>query len=188
MKQEIFEALEKNPIIAAAKDEDQLKKCLSSPCEIVVLLFGDICNVSRLVQEIKAAGKYVIVHADLINGLSQKEIVADYLQQYAHVDGLISTRPNLTRRAKAIGLFSVLRIFAIDSMALNSLCRMKPSDIADVIELLPGVIPKVISSVWEATHLPLIVGGLIEDKKDVMAALSAGAIGVSTSSATLWHA
>lgn len=105
MKQEIFEALEKNPIIAAAKDEGQLKKCLSSPCEIVVLLFGDICNVSRLVQEIKAAGKYVIVHADLINGLSQKEIVADYLQQYAHADGLISTRPNLNAVPKQLVCF-----------------------------------------------------------------------------------
>ena len=188
MRQKIFDVLEKNPIIAAVKDEVQLKKCLSSPCEIVVLLFGDICNLTRLVQEINASGKYVIVHADLINGLSQKEIVADYLQQYAHADGLISTRPNLTRRAKNIGLFSVLRIFAIDSMALNSLCRMNPSDIADAIELLPGVIQKVISTVRQATHLPLIVGGLIDDKKDVMAALSAGAIGVSTSNAFLWHA
>ena len=133
-------------------------------------------------------GKFAIVHADLISGLSQKEIVADYMQQCAHADGIISTRPNLIRRAKSIGLFAILRIFIIDSMALDSLFRLKPADMADVIELLPGVIPKVIRSAWDATHLPLIVGGLIEDKKDVMAALSAGAIGVSTSKETLWNA
>lgn len=188
MKHTITEVLERNPIMAAVKDEAQLEECLQSPCEIVVLLFGDICNLEKLVQAVKGAGKYVIVHADLISGLSQKEIVADYMQQCAHADGIISTRPNLVRRAKSIGLFAILRIFVIDSMALDSLSRLKPGDVADVIELLPGVIPKVIRSTWEATHVPLIVGGLVEDKKDVMAALSAGAIGVSTSNATLWNA
>lgn len=188
MKHAILEALERNPIMAAVKDEAQLGACLESPCEIVVLLFGDICNLEKLVQMVKEAGKYVIVHADLISGLSQKEIVADYMKQRTHADGIISTRPNLIRRAKSIGLFAILRIFVIDSMALDSLFRLRPADMADVIELLPGVIPKVIRSAWEATHLPLIVGGLVEDKKDVMAALSAGAIGVSTSNETLWNA
>ncbi len=188
MKHTIIKALERNPVIAAAKDETQLDACLASPCEIIVLLFGDICSLGKLVQMVQAAGKFAIVHADLISGLSQKEIVADYMQQCAHADGIISTRPNLIRRAKSIGLFAILRIFIIDSMALDSLFRLKPADMADVIELLPGVIPKVIRSAWDATHLPLIVGGLIEDKKDVMAALSAGAIGVSTSKETLWNA
>lgn len=188
MKHSIIQALEHNPVIAAVKDKAQLEACLSSPCEIVVLLFGDICTLRNLVEAAKGAKKLVIVHADLISGLSQKEIVADYMKQDIHADGIISTRPNLTRRAKSIGLFAILRVFIIDSMALDSLFRLKPAEVADVIELLPGVIPKAIRSTWDATHLPLIVGGLIEDKKDVMAALSAGAIGVSTSNVALWNA
>ena len=40
--------------------------------------------------------------------------------------------------------------------------------------------PKVIRRVCRLVRVPVIAGGLISDKEDVMAALSAGAISVST--------
>lgn len=188
MRHEIIQALEQNPIIAAVKDMEQLQASLKSPVRIVILLFGDICTLEKLINAVKAAGKLVIVHADFIIGFSQKEVVADYIQQRTQADGIISTRPNLIQRSKSIGLFSILRIFLIDSMALDSLNRRQVIKVADAIELLPGVIPYVIRSTWESTHLPLITGGLIRNKLDIVNALSAGAIGVSTSNAELWNA
>lgn len=56
----------------------------------------------------------------------------------------------------------------------------------DYIEMLPGVIPELISEVRERTGIPIINGGLIRTKKHIENALAAGAIAVTTSDKTLW--
>lgn len=57
----------------------------------------------------------------------------------------------------------------------------------DVIEMLPGVIaPKIISRLCRALRLPVIAGGLISEKEDIMAALGAGAVSISTTDEKVW--
>ena len=56
----------------------------------------------------------------------------------------------------------------------------------DFIEVLPGVMPKVIGKVCKMSKTPIIAGGLISDKESVMAALSAGAIAVSSTNHEVW--
>lgn len=45
-----------------------------------------------------------------------------------------------------------------------------------MVEILPGIMPKVIARVADALPIPLICGGLVMDKSDVMEALNAGAL------------
>ena len=45
----------------------------------------------------------------------------------------------------------------------------------DCVELMPGVMPKVIRQMAETLSVPVIAGGLISDKEDIIAALDAGA-------------
>ena len=85
MKKEFKEALEDSPIIAAIKDDNGLKKCLSSESRVVFILYGDICNIADIVDCVKSSGKIAMVHLDLINGLSSKEIAVDFLKKYTHV-------------------------------------------------------------------------------------------------------
>ena len=59
--------------------------------------------------------------------------------------------------------------------------------IADIIEVLPGVMPKVIRQLCREFSMPLIAGGMIFDKEDVITALSAGAAAVSTTRSDIWH-
>ncbi len=56
----------------------------------------------------------------------------------------------------------------------------------DAIEVLPGVIPKVIEDLTERSDLPIIAGGLISDKEEVMRALEAGSLAVSGGNTELW--
>ena len=56
----------------------------------------------------------------------------------------------------------------------------------DSIEILPGLMPKVIRRVARLVKAPVIAGGLISEKEDVMAALSAGAISVSSTNQSVW--
>lgn len=176
------------PVIAAVKNETQLARALASECEVVFLLFGDILSIGALTEQVRQAGKFPVVHIDLVNGLSQREIVVDFLAKTTHAGGIISTRPALIRRAKELGLFSVLRVFVIDSMALENLARERMSAEPDVLEILPGVMPDVLRRICARTALPVIAGGLLSQKKDVLAALDAGAVAVSTTDEALWEA
>ena len=51
----------------------------------------------------------------------------------------------------------------------------------DVIEILPGDIVQVLHRLSRELPVPLIAGGLLSDKADVLAALGAGALCVSAS-------
>ena len=56
----------------------------------------------------------------------------------------------------------------------------------DFVEILPGIMPRVIAEISARTQVPVIAGGLLRDKADVMAAMRAGAAAVSTSAPSLW--
>lgn len=178
--------LEDCPVIAAVKDETGLKECLYSESQIIFLLFGDICSVGRYVEIAKSAGKMVFVHMDLINGLGNKEVAVDFIREHTGVDGIISTKPQLVKRAKELGLFGILRIFVIDSMAFGNIEKQCASLVPDAVEILPGLMPKIIKKLCSTVNVPIIAGGLISDKEDVMNALTAGAVAISVTNQRVW--
>lgn len=190
MGRDFVEAIEATPVIAAVKDDRGLEECLGSEVDVVFILYGDICTISDIVARIKDAGKMAVVHMDLIGGLSAKEVSVDYIKKYTKADGIITTKGNLISRAKRIGLATVLRYFVLDSMALTNIERQAHlirEAQPDFIEILPGVLsPKTIRKICGMTHIPVICGGLIKDKEDVMNALSNGAAAISTTSRDVW--
>jgi glycerol uptake operon antiterminator len=52
---------------------------------------------------------------------------------------------------------------------------------------MPGVASKIIHTMEKEINVPIIAGGLIKSKKDVMDSLAAGAIAISTTSTELWN-
>lgn len=186
MKTVIHNLFEDCPIITAVKDEGGLIRCLESDSRIVFLLFGDICNISSLVERVKSSGRIVMVHLDLISGISNKEISVDFIRLSTQADGIITTKPALIKRAKELDLFTVFRVFVIDSLAFQNIERQTSTVKPDMLEILPGVMPKVIQKICRITCIPIIAGGLIQDKEDVMNALAAGAISISTTDETVW--
>ena len=109
------------PVIAAVKDEAGLQAALQSECEVIFLLFGTVLSVAGLVEQVRAAGKLAIVHIDLVDGLSQREVAVDGLARMCAPDGIISTKPTLVRRARHLGMLTVQRAFILDSLALSNL-------------------------------------------------------------------
>ncbi len=180
------EAIENTPIIPAVKDEESLKTCIESDSSVIFVLFGDICNIADIVEQIKEKDKLAMVHMDLIAGLGSKEVSVDYIKRRTRADGIITTKPVLAKRAKELGLAVVLRFFIIDSMALSNLSKQTREARPDCIEVLPGVMPKVIRTITRENKIPLIAGGLITDKEDVCNALDAGAVAVSSTNTKIW--
>lgn len=187
MKKEFREALENSPIIAAVKDDEGLKKCLSSDSGIIFILYGDIVTIAEIVEAVKDSGRLAMVHLDLIAGLSSKEIAVDFLKKYTRADGIITTKPTLVKRAKELGLYTVLRLFLIDSMAYENIERQVKSARPDLIEVLPALMPKIVAKVCGISSIPVIAGGLVSEKEDIMALLQAGVTSVSSTNETVWN-
>lgn len=180
------EAIEASPVIGAVKSIQGLEQCLTSEVGVVFILFGDICNIGELVDRVKSSGKLAMVHMDLIMGLSAKEIAVDFIKKYTRADGIISTKAPLIKRAGELGLYTVQRFFVIDSLAFENIGRQIGAAHPDVIEVLPGLMPKVIKRLTKMCHVPVIAGGLIGDKEDVMAMLDAGAMAISSTNEQIW--
>ena len=119
MQQRFYDAFQENPIVAAIRSDADLADCLTTDVRVVFVLYGDVCSISDIVDRVKTAGKLAVVHIDLITGLSAKEVAVDFLRSNTRADGVISTRPALIQRAKELGLFTLLRVFVIDSSALS---------------------------------------------------------------------
>ena len=186
MHSEFMEALENSPVIAAVKDVVGLKKCLETDSSIVFILYGDICNIPQIVETVKSAGKIAMVHVDLIHGLSPKEIAIDFIHQYTKADGIISTKALLIKRASELGLYTIHRFFVIDSMAYESIFKTMRTGKPDCIEILPALMPKVIQKLCKSSPIPVIAGGMVSEKEDIMALLQAGAVSVSSTNQETW--
>ncbi len=73
------------------------------------VLFGDILSIPGIVDQIKAAGRTAFVHLDLIDGLSSREIAVSFIRNATKADGVITTKSQLVKRARELGLITVQR-------------------------------------------------------------------------------
>ena len=177
--------LRKNPVIISAKNDAELRSAVEKDSKVIFLLFGSICNLQENIHLAKQHGKIVFVHADRIEGSTPHKAFVDFIINISEVDGIISTHPRLLNYAKEQGLISILRVFLLDSMAVNnslkSIAECKP----DMVEVLPGIATEGFKLIKNEYNGPLIAGGLIKSSEDVLAALTAGAIGISSSNQDL---
>ena len=175
----IMEELEDCPVIAAVKDEKGLEEFLNMDV-------GMVFTIGEIVKRIKDQGKIAVVHIDLIQGLSGKDAAVEFLKTYTRADGIITTKPALIKCAKELGMFTVLRFFVIDSMAYDNIQKQTAGYRPDVIEILPGLMPRVIERIKKSVRCQVIAGGLISEKEDIVAALKAGAVAISTTDKNVW--
>ena len=177
--------LELNPIICAIKSDEHLEDAANSDGDIVFLLNEDILNLKEKIDLLHNHNKKVFVHIDMITGISSSPIAVDYMKKELNLDGIITTKTNIVKRAIELDLKVVQRFFFIDSMSLDnaieSLRRVKP----DAIEIMPGVIQKVIMN-KTYPNIPIICGGLIDRKEEIINGLAAGAMAISTTDINMW--
>lgn len=184
---EIQKKIEYDPVIPAIKDDRALNKALESKNAVLFMLYGDLLSIEEQVRRIHKAGKIAVYHVDLIQGLTSHTGVVDYLKERIGADGIISTKSSVIEYAAMLNYFCVMRFFILDSLSLANLKRTVSRTPANMIEILPGAMPKVLTSLCRSTDKAIIAGGLIEDRDDAVAALRAGAVAISTSSQELWR-
>lgn len=181
------ELLVENPIIAAVKSEEALNAAIQSKAQIVFVIYGNILNIENICKRLKAAGKTVFVHMDMIEGIKGDFKGIEFIKQVCEPYGIITTKQSNIKYALQLGLRTIQRVFIIDSQSMktgiNSINAISP----DAVEVMPGIASKIISQMQKDVHLPIIAGGLIETQADIMDSISAGAVAISTSNVVLWN-
>lgn len=187
MPHKLYQALENAPIIAAINNSSELPAALKTEVSVIFVLHSHLMELAELSEKIKASGKMSFLHADLVKGLSADDMAIEYISRYSSFDGIISTKPTMIRSAKKHQLLTIQRFFLLDSTALANVERQIALTEADLVEVLPNVAPKIIKGIEAKAKRPLIVGGLITDKEDVIGTLGAGALAISSTSQRVWN-
>jgi glycerol uptake operon antiterminator len=181
------DVLEAHPIIAAVRDGENLEVALQSPVAVIFLLNASLSNLKTRVRQIRDSRKTVFVHLEMVAGLSKDQAALEFLQAEIEPDGIITTKPNLIHVAKNLGLLTVQRLFILDSLSIQTGIKMLQGNHPDLMEIMPGIIPKVIPEIKEHIQIPIIAGGMVGAKEEIIELLKVGAVAVSTSREALWR-
>lgn len=175
----------KNKVIAAVRTAAEWASAMSSAAATVFLLAPNIEALPRQAQEARKAGKKLFIHLDLAEGLGRDEYAIRYAKGLG-VAGIISTRTGIIKAARKEGLSTVQRFFIVDSQSVQTTVDAARSSKADMIEIMPGTVPKVLARLKRELDQPIVVGGLIETAEEIAEALLCGAEAVSTGKKDFW--
>lgn len=184
---DILENIRKNPVIAAVRKEQDIDAAIASEAITIFILNGDIFNIKSMVSKVRESGKNVFVHVDFLEGLGRDNKSIDYIAAEVRPTGIISTKSSSIKHAKDTGFFCIQRFFLVDSLSYDTAVRTAHSVNPDVVEIMPGVMPGVIKRICKDLPMPVIAGGLIETRNDIIEVLQSGCIAASTGKKELWN-
>lgn len=173
-------------VAAAVRTKEDFEVALKSKVDVIFLLYSSILTMKTYIDKCHSVGKKIFIHMDFVEGIGKDRAGLEFLKSL-NVDGILTTRTNLIRPAKGFGLITVQRFFIVDShsvdTAIESIRIAKP----DVVEIMPGLVIKKIREFSQKVSNDILVGGLVEFKEDVDAAIEAGATAISTANRDLWN-
>jgi len=174
-------------IIASVQNEQDLQRSLTSNANIVFLLTGNLMTIADYIKQLKEAGKYVFIHLDFIDGISNSKNALSYVAEFWKPTGIITTKSHIVKMANEVGLMTIQRIFLLDRSAIQKGIEMVKSCRPDAVEIMPGIMPKIIDELSSELNFPIIAGGLITQISEVHDALQAGALAVSSGDPEMWN-
>lgn len=176
----------KSRIIAAVRDYNEFSEALSSDAHIIFFLYADITELEYAAQKSHEIGKRIFIHIDLTTGLGKDKSGIRFAKN-AGIDGIISTKASLIKAARECGLLAIQRFFIVDSKSVSTTVETLKSAKPDMIEIMPGIAPKIIQKLKKLTDTPIIAGGLIDNADEAVSAIKSGAFAISTGQKELWN-
>lgn len=174
-------------IIPAVSNHQELKKFIQSDLAYGILMNFQLAQLPELVAEMKKNNKKVLIHSELIRGLSSDEYGAIYLIQTLKVDGIISSKPKVIDICKKRHVIGVLRFFLKDSISLEQSLEVASKVKPDYLEILPASCTDIIPEIQSRINCPIMMGGLIRSEEQIRKCIFSGAEAVTTSNPLFWH-
>jgi glycerol uptake operon antiterminator len=176
-----------SPIIPAIRSVDDISRLPDrGQGRWMFLLGGTLSTAQAAVLTLHARGWRVFLHVDMLRGLSTDFEGMRFLRGYVSPDGIITTHSQTVAHAKKVGLFTIQRIFLLDSQSVATGVGQAKAVLPDAVETLPGILPHVTQRIVRELSCPVITGGLVTTLEQVGQALKSGASAVSTSTPALW--
>lgn len=172
-------------IIAAVRSIDELQEAIKSDVWMIFMLAPNIEDIGSQAELVHKVGKKLFIHIDLAEGIGKDEYGIRFVKKLG-VDGIISTRTNIIKTASKLGVCTVQRFFIVDSQSVDTSIEAAIRSKADMIEIMPGTVAKVIKKMKGKLEMPIVAGGLVGTQAEIDEALSCGASAVSTSKKELW--
>jgi glycerol uptake operon antiterminator len=186
IKKDILRLMQRHPVAAAIRSEEDREIALSSNAALLFLLKGDPFTITNFVTQAHKRDKGVVIHLDLMSGIGKDRAGIQYLKQKG-IDAIITSKTQLVAAGKAEGLATIQRLLLLDNSALDAGIKTVTRSNPDIIEILPGIIfPDIAPQLLKVLAQPLITGGFIHTKEDVSRASAAGALLCSSSTKELW--
>ncbi len=174
-------------VIPAIYNHKKMKVFLDSDITYGILMNFQLAQLEDLVKTMKKNNKKVLIHSELIKGLSSDEYGAIYLIQSLHVDGIISSKPKVIDVCNKRGVIGIYRFFLKDTISYNQSIdigtRLKPK----YVEILPSSCYDLIPEIKKSLNCDVLVGGLIKNAQQVYRCIDHGALAVTSSDIQLWN-
>lgn len=178
------------PIIPAVREIKDLQSAMEVEESVLIfLLTGSIFDLKKSMKMAHSKDKILMVNIDLVSGIAHDREGIKYLAENNLCDGIISTKGYLIKEASRYGLMTIQRVFLLDSASLISAEKSLNARFVDAVEILPGIaapyfIDRQKNSKYE---YPVIAGGLIKKRDEVIKLKEQGVFAVSTSDFQLWN-
>ena len=152
-----------------------------------MLLTGNIFNLKEIAFKVRGKNKGLYIHIDSIDGFSKDTWGLEYIIKNIHPDGIITEKDNLIKLSKSMGIFTIQRLFVVNSNSMEDAIESIKKTRPNAVEILPGIMPKIVKKIITDTSMPVISSGLISDKEDLDSIIKAGAIAICTSKSNIWY-
>ncbi|RAO99865.1 hypothetical protein PW5551_01295 [Petrotoga sp. 9PW.55.5.1] len=176
-----------NTIIPAVRNLNDFEDALKAKSPVIFLLTGSLLDLENIMLQVKKSKKVLMINVDLLEGIASDKKSVEFLATKKLCNGIISTKNNVIRSAMKENLLAIQRVFLIDSGSLKSIKSfIEKSSLPDAFEILPAIAaPYFIENI--RTDVPIIAGGLINKKEDVINLFEKGAKAISSSTKELWQ-
>jgi glycerol uptake operon antiterminator len=173
------------PVLWQAGPDDHLL----AEASILFLQGGELVELEATLSRLRqgpTAKTPIMLHIDLLAGLTSDEAGLRYLASLKGIDGIITVRAHMVTQARRFGLASILLLFLQDGRSvergLHVIAQSKP----DMVELVPGAAALEVAGQFEHIAPPRIAGGLVRTPVLVRRLLDSGCAAVSSSDSRLW--
>ena len=177
------------PIIPVVWDISQTNSASLAQASLIFLQGGELASLPGVLEvfgHAPLAGVPLMLHIDLLAGLTSDEPGLRYLAGHKRIDGIITVRSHLIAAARRMGLAAILRLFLQDGRAVDRGLHIIEQAHPDVIELIPGVAAIETATQCSALPIPRIAGGLVRTADLAHRILASGCRAISTSNEHLW--
>ena len=177
----IVEIVKKQICVPVVSSMKRMERFIDSNLKVCVLQDIHISLLEYMIKTLHDHNKLALVHIDMVHGISSDEHGTEFLCQRLRADGIISSKSRIIETTKKNKKIAIQRMFLIDSKSIERGIETLQKSQPDIVEVMPAIAYKIIPYINKSINIPIIGGGLLKNKEDIIEGLSAGCVAFTVS-------